>query len=100
MEDTHDDEMYHGHPPDIAHKHHYAPGKILCFVEEDKKPLMAVVLCCAFKHVRSGVFPTHWNVETLCFVDGCGGNCLTLLDDPGEQGWTWVPRSMGEGKMG
>jgi hypothetical protein len=44
MEVTHDDEVYHGDPPDIAQKHHYTPGKILCFVEEDKKPLMAVVL--------------------------------------------------------
>jgi hypothetical protein len=59
MEVTHHDEVYHGDPPDIAQKHHYALGKILCFVEEDKKPLMAVVLCCAFKHVRSGVFATH-----------------------------------------
>jgi hypothetical protein len=65
MEVTHDDEVYHGDPPEVAQKHHYAPGKILCFVEEDKKPLMAVVLCCAFKHVRSGVFATHWKVEYL-----------------------------------
>jgi hypothetical protein len=65
MEDTHEDEMYHGDPPDIAYKHHYALGKILCFVEEDKKPLMDVVLWCAFKHGRSGVLSTHWKVEYL-----------------------------------
>jgi hypothetical protein len=65
MEVTHDNEVYHGDPPDIAHKHHDAPGMCLCFVEEDKKPLMAVVLCCAFIHVRSGVFATHWKVEHL-----------------------------------
>jgi hypothetical protein len=65
MEVTHDDEVYHGDPPDIAQKHHYAPGKILCFVDEDKKSLMAVVLCCAFKHVKSGVFATHWKVKYL-----------------------------------
>jgi hypothetical protein len=65
MEDTHDDEVYHGDPPYIAHKYHYTPGKILCFVEEDKKSLKAVVLCYAFKHVRPGVLSTHWKVEYL-----------------------------------
>jgi hypothetical protein len=33
METTHDDEVFHGDPPTIAHTHHYAPGKILCFVQ-------------------------------------------------------------------
>jgi hypothetical protein len=65
MEETHDDEVFHGDPLDIAHKHHYAPGKILCFVQEVGKSLKAVVLCCAFKHVRSSVFTTHWKVEYL-----------------------------------
>jgi hypothetical protein len=63
LEVTHDDEVYHGDPLDITHKYHYAPCKILCFVEEDNEPLMAVVLCCAFRHVRSAVFATHWKVE-------------------------------------
>jgi hypothetical protein len=65
MEVAHGDEVHHGDPPDIAEKHHDAPGKILCFVEEEKKALMAVVLCCALKHFRSGIFATHWKVGYL-----------------------------------
>ena len=63
METTHDDEVFNGDPSTIAPNHHYAPGKILCFVQAPDNTLQAVVLCCAFKHVRSGVFTTHWKVE-------------------------------------
>jgi hypothetical protein len=109
METTHDDEVFHGDPPTIAHDHHYAPGKILCFVQAPGKTLQAVLLCCVFKHVRSGVFATHWKVEyqdarktkpAIRFVDGCGGNCSPLLDDLRERGGAWLPRSVGEGAMG
>jgi hypothetical protein len=63
METTHGNEVFHGDPPTIAHNYQYAPAKILCFVQIPGKTLKAVVLCCAFKHVRSGVFATHWKVE-------------------------------------
>jgi hypothetical protein len=68
-------------------------------VEEDKKPLMAVVLCCAFKHVRSGVFATHWKVEYLeagmtkpyvLLMDGCGGivrHCLMIPENKDGHGY-------------
>jgi hypothetical protein len=107
METTHDDEVFHGDPPTIAHNHHYAPGKILCFVQAPGKTLQAVVLCCAFKHVRSAFSPPIGRSSTRMlerqnhrFVDGCGGNCSTLLDDPREQRGAWLPRSVGEGAMG
>jgi hypothetical protein len=98
MEVTHDDEVYHGDPPDIAHKHHYAPGKIMCFVEKDNKPLMAVVLCCAFRHVRSGVFATHWKVEyqdagmtkpygLLMDVEAIVRHCLMIPENKDEHGY-------------
>jgi hypothetical protein len=59
----HADKVFHGDPPEIATKHHYAPGKIVCFVQVDSATLKAVVLCCAFKHVKSSVFSNHWKVE-------------------------------------
>jgi hypothetical protein len=98
MEVTQDDEVYHGDPPDIAQKHHYALGKMLCFVEEDKKPLMAVVLCCAFKHVRLGVFATHRKVlhldvgmtkpyVLLMDVEAIVRNCLMILENKDGHGY-------------
>jgi hypothetical protein len=106
METTHGDEVFHGNPPTIAHNRHYAPGKILCFVQAPGKTLKAVVLCCAFKHVRSGVFATQWKVEYLdarktrpyaLLMDVAGCNCSTLLDNPRERGGAWLPRRVGEG---
>jgi hypothetical protein len=64
-EASHDDAVYSGDTPDIAADHHYAPGKILAFVDEGGGTISAVVMCCEFKHVRSGVFSTHWKVEYL-----------------------------------
>jgi hypothetical protein len=62
---SHADEVFHGDPPEVASKHHYAPGKSLCFVQDDSATLKAVVLCCAFKHSKSGVFSTHWKIEYM-----------------------------------
>jgi hypothetical protein len=98
METTHDDEVYHGDRPTIAHNHHYAPGKILCFVQAPGKTLQAVVLCCAFKHVRSGVFTTHWKVEyqdarrtkpyvSLMDVDAIVRHCLMIPENDEGHGY-------------
>jgi hypothetical protein len=77
-EPSHADEVFHGDPSEIASKHHYAPGEILCFVQDDSVTLKAVVLCCAFKHVKSGVFSTHWKVE---YVDALNTRPYVLLID-------------------
>ena len=62
-EASHDDAVYSGDTQEIAANHHYAPGKILAFVDGGDGTISAVVMCCEFKHVRSGVFSTHWKME-------------------------------------
>lgn len=63
QEASHTDAVFYGDPPEIARDHHYAPGKILAFVNTGDDHISAVVLCCAFRHIRSGVFSTHWKIE-------------------------------------
>ena len=64
-----DDEVYYGDDVAVASNYHYAPGKILAFVRDDNDDhtdddqLYAVVMCCAYKHSRSGVFSTYWKLE-------------------------------------
>ena len=65
QENSHDNAVFHGDSPEIARDHYYAPGKILAFVDEGDDNVSAVVLCCAFQHVWSSVFSTHWKVEYL-----------------------------------
>jgi hypothetical protein len=61
-----------------ASKHHYATSKILCFVQDDSATLKAIVLCCAFRHRKSGVFSTHWKVE---YMDAQNTRPYVLLID-------------------
>lgn len=77
-EESHTDAVFAGDDPATSDDHHYAPGKILAFVEADNGQLLAVVLCCAFKHVRSSVFTTHWKVE---YVDAATTRPMVLLLD-------------------
>jgi hypothetical protein len=78
LEESHTDAVFTGDDPATADDHHYAPGKILAFVEADNGQLLAVVLCCAFKHVRSSVFTTHWKVE---YVDAATTRPMVVLLD-------------------
>jgi hypothetical protein len=45
--------------------HHYAPGKILGFIDNLEGGCSAIVLCCEYVHKRSGVFSTYWKLEFL-----------------------------------
>ena len=78
QEASHTDAVFHGDTPEIASEHHYAPGKILAFVDTGANQISAVVLCCAFRHIRSGVFSTYWKVE---YVDAQRTRpCIMLID--------------------
>jgi hypothetical protein len=80
QEESHDDEVFFaGDDTETAKNHHYALGKILAFVEEDDGTVFLVVLlCCAFKHVRSSMFTTYWKVE---YQDAAMKRpCVLLLD--------------------
>jgi hypothetical protein len=65
QETSHADEVFHGDSPEVAANHHYGPSKILAFVDGVDGNIYAVVMCCAFRHVRSGIFTTHWKIEYL-----------------------------------
>jgi hypothetical protein len=65
QERSHADEVFYGDSPEVAKDHHYAPGKILAFLDGGNDTIYAVVMCCAFQHVRSGTFTTHWKIEYL-----------------------------------
>jgi hypothetical protein len=56
QERYHADEVYHGDSPEVAKDHHYAPGKILAFLDDGNDTIYYVVMCFAFQHVRSGTF--------------------------------------------
>ena len=62
-ERSHADEVYFGDNPETESEYHYAPGKLCAFVEMPDETIKAVVLCCSFEHVRSGVFSTYWKIE-------------------------------------
>jgi hypothetical protein len=90
--------VFHGDPPEIASRHQHAPGKVLCFVQDDSATLKAVVLCCAFKHDKSGVFSTHWKIEyvnalntrpyvLLIDVDAIVRHCLMIPENDEAHGY-------------
>lgn len=63
QETSHADKVYYGDSPEQAQDYHYAPGKILAFVDMGQGQTSAVVMCCAFKHIHSSVITNHWKLE-------------------------------------
>ena len=58
------DRVYFGDDPKNVDFYHYAPGKILAFMrEKNTTDLLAIAMCCHFKHQRSGPITTYWQIE-------------------------------------
>ena len=75
---TYLDEVYFGDSEEIASSHHYAPCKLMGFVEMPDQSIKAVVMCCSYEHSKSGVISTYWKLE---FVDkGLRHNYYALYD--------------------
>ena len=62
-EKTHLDEVYYGDDIATHSNFHYAPGKLMAFVELPDNSIKAVVESCSYEHIKSGVFSTYWKIE-------------------------------------
>ena len=56
--------IFYGDNDAASRRHHYAPAKILGFVEWPASPsIMVIVQSCKFTHTRNSIISTGWELE-------------------------------------
>jgi hypothetical protein len=62
-EATFPDNVHFGDDDETANQCHYAPGKILAFVQQEDDSVDAIVLGCHYRHKQSSPISTHWKIQ-------------------------------------
>ena len=62
-ERTFPDKVHYGDDDETGQQFHYAPGKILAFVQHEDESVDAIVLGCHYRHKQSSPISTHWKIQ-------------------------------------
>ena len=60
---TFPDNVHFGDDDETANHWHYAPGKILAFVQHEDDSVDAIVLGCHYHHKQSSPISMHWTIQ-------------------------------------
>ena len=70
---VYDSHIHYGDGTTSSRKHHYAPARLLGFVNGlggSEGPIMAIAQSCSFSHKRQTVFTTQWQLEDTGYASG------------------------------